>query len=264
MGVWRRSLTWEGTTTTEPSELRSGFQPGGHAWDPKRYDIPELLATSTQTRMQPIYYGSNHTFLVTLDAGQEGKSLAVYKPARGEYPLYDFPTGTLYKREVATWVLSCMLGWQVIPPTVVAHGKHGIGSVQLYIEAEASGEIDADDLRKLVLIDLMANNADRKAEHCLPGPDNSLWGIDHGLTFNVAPKLRTVLWHFAGEPIGDDEQMKMLDVVDALDSPSEPLACSLRDLLSPQEIRALSQRAERLVDFGEFPNPRYKPVPYRW
>lgn len=240
-----------------------GYQPGGNAWHPDRPDLLELLATARHTRMQPIYYGSNHTFLVTLDAGADGTSLCVYKPARGEYPLYDFPPGTLYAREVAMWVLSRMLGWRVVPPTIAGSGRHGVGSLQLFIEAAPQAEIDATDLRKLVLLDLLANNADRKAEHCLPGPNNTLWGIDHGLTFNVQPKLRTVLWHFAGEPIAEEECTRVRELLHCMTGP-DPLAVQLRRLLSRQEVRALRQRASHLLELGQFPNPRYKPVPYRW
>ena len=110
----------------EPED-QPGFQPGGQAWDPDRPDILELLQIADQSQVYPIYQGSNHTFLTVLDAGEAGKSLAVYKPARGEYPLYDFPSGTLYKREIGAWLVDRILGWHLVPPTVESGGKYGSG-----------------------------------------------------------------------------------------------------------------------------------------
>jgi hypothetical protein len=177
------------------------YQPAGRAWNPYREDVVVLLERAGEVAIQPIYYGSNHTFLVTLDAGAFGRSLAIYKPARGEYPLYDFPSGSLYKREIATWLVDTLLGWAVVPPTVATRGTHGVGSLQLFIEAGDAEDITVTDLQRMTLLDLVANNADRKGEHCLVTPGGKLWGIDHGLTFHAQPKLRTVLWHFAGRPI---------------------------------------------------------------
>jgi hypothetical protein len=241
-----------------------GFQPQGKAWNPRRQDIAQLLESATPTDIQPIYYGSNHTFLVTLDGGVAGKSLGVYKPARGEYPLYDFPTGTLYRREAAMWVLDILLGWELVPPTVVSAGRYGRGSVQLFIESRSEGEIEVGELQRLVLLDVIANNADRKAEHCLVGRDDSLWGIDHGLTFNAQFKLRTVLWHFAGEPIPDEhchDLRKLRTVLARCDTPD---VRRLSQLISKQEFIALRHRVDAVIREGEFPDPRYKAVPYRW
>jgi hypothetical protein len=241
-----------------------GFQAQGRAWDPRRPDIATLLGSARITAIQPVYYGSNHTFLITLDGGAAGTSLAVYKPARGEYPLYDFPTGTLYRREVGMWLLDNILRWDLIPPTVVSTGRYGMGSVQLFIEAETEGAIDVADLQRLVLLDAIANNADRKAEHCLLGRDGSLWGIDHGLTFNVQFKLRTVLWHFAGEPIPGNQQADLRELRNALARCDAPHVRRLTELLTRQEFIALRQRVDRVVREAIFPNPRHKAVPYRW
>jgi hypothetical protein len=226
--------------------------------------VPTLLERADHVRLQPIYYGSNHCFLVTVDGGDAGCSFAVYKPARGEYPLYDFPSGTLYRREVATWLISRALGWSVVPPTVVTRGRYGIGSLQLFIESYDEGEIALKELRHLALLDVMLNNADRKSEHCLLGEGGKLWGIDHGLTFHVQPKLRTVLWHFASLPLDDTERCDVERLVAALQRCKAPEVKAARELVSGAEWRALLERAHRLADSGRFPDPRYKSVPYRW
>lgn len=241
-----------------------GFQAQGRAWDPMREDIVTLLRTAEQVAVQPIYYGSNHTFLVTLDAGESGRSFAVYKPARGEYPLYDFAHGTLYRREVASWLLDHVLGWCLVPPTVVARGQYGVGSLQIFIESYSQGEIELAELRRLALLDILLNNADRKSEHLLLGDEGKLWGIDHGLTFHAQPKLRTVLWHFAGEPLADEERSDLDRGLKALEGRKGNEADELRELLAPVEWRALLQRLRRLLETGRFPDPRYKAVPYRW
>jgi hypothetical protein len=245
------------------SGASNGYQAQGQAWDPSRPDIVDLLQTANQVEIEPIYYGSNHTFLVTVESDGAGRSLAVYKPARGEYPLYDFPNGSLYRREIASWVVNDILGWNVVPPTVNSQGAYGVGSLQLFIEAQQSGEIALLELRRLCLLDILYNNADRKAEHCLVGDQGKLWGIDHGLTFHYQPKLRTVLWHFAGSKIASDDlaDLKRLRIVLTQNSVREP---KMRELLSKREWNALLARLDRLIADGCFPDPRYKAVPYRW
>lgn len=241
----------------------NGYQTQGQAWDPARPDIIDRLKASAQVEIEPIYYGSNHTFLVTLEDAEAGRSLAVYKPARGEYPLYDFPNGTLYRREIASWVVNQLLGWNVIPPTVSTEGVYGVGSLQLFIEGYPGGEITVLELRRLCLLDILYNNADRKAEHCLVGEHGKLWGIDHGLTFHYQPKLRTVLWHFAGTKIAADDlaDLKRLRISATRRNGDDP---DLRQLLSRREWNAFLMRLDRLIADGCFPDPRYKPVPYRW
>lgn len=241
-----------------------GYQSRGRAWDPGRTDIIELLQEARHSHVAPIYYGSNHCFLVTLDAGAAGRSLAVYKPARGEYPLYDFPNGTLYRREVGSWIVSSLLGWHLVPPTVVTHGAYGVGSLQLFIESYTEGEIQVQELARLVLLDLILNNADRKSEHCLLAENGKLWGIDHGLTFHVQPKIRTVLWHLAGAELPSGERADLRNLLLRLKRERDPRTHQLRDLISAAEWRALLQRIERIASYDRFPDPRYKPVPYRW
>ncbi|MGH7862885.1 MAG: SCO1664 family protein, partial [Candidatus Dormibacteraceae bacterium] len=165
-----------------------------------------FLAEGEAIASQPIGWGSNYSFLLVLRRGEEQR-LAVYKPRRGEVPLWDFPDGTLYRREYAAFLVSQALGWDFIPPTIIGNGPHGVGSIQLYVDADQ--ETDADKLRetneaelmRIFLFDVFANNADRKRGHCLRDRGGKLWGIDHGLTFNRDAKLRTVIWDFRGEPI---------------------------------------------------------------
>lgn len=246
------------------TESLEKYQEGGHAWHPCRPDVVALLLDSSHRQCKPIYYGSNHTFLVTLHSDGEGESLAVYKPARGEYPLHDFPQGTLYRREIAAWLLDRLLGWSVVPPTVETRGQYGVGSLQLFIEALEEAQIDIERLRRMALFDVIANNADRKVDHCLPARDGKLWGIDHGLTFHSQGKLRTVLWHFAGTPLTEDELADVERLQAELDRTRRPEARELRDRISVAEWRALCMRLERLIETRRFPDPRYKPVPYRW
>ena len=154
-------------------------------------------------------WSSNATFLVnaTLD---DVEVPAVYKPQRGERPLWDFPEGTLCNREVAAYELSDALGWSIVPETVLRDGPYGIGMVQRFVDHDPDDhyftllEAHLDDFQRFAAFDVLANNADRKGGHCLQAKfDGHIWGIDHGLTFNAVDKLRTVIWDFAGEPVPD-------------------------------------------------------------
>src|SRR4051812_37946059 len=169
-----------------------------------------LLLESEITASKLIPWGSNYSFAVALEMRDGREQLAVYKPRSGEAPLYDFPEGTLFLREVAAYRLNKMLGWEIVPPTVIREGPHGVGSVQIYVEPmQESSEWDPRrfwsdcslEIERLVLFDHIANNADRKLNHCLRDVRGKVWGIDHGLTFNESPKLRTALWQFVGQPI---------------------------------------------------------------
>jgi uncharacterized repeat protein (TIGR03843 family) len=200
-------------------------------------------------------WSSNATFLVTVCHGAE-QLTAVYKPARGERPLWDFPGG-LYLREVAAYALSEALGWRLVPETIVRQdAPFGPGSLQRFVDADFSqhyftlvedpGRHQA--LRAMGAFDLVANNADRKAGHCLLDGDGHIWGVDHGLCFHSEPRLRTVIWEFGGEPI-PAELLPDLERV-ATSVPSE-----LDELLSPAERRAIARRARRTIDRGRFPDP---------
>jgi uncharacterized repeat protein (TIGR03843 family) len=207
---------------------------------------------------------SNYTYLADVDA-DGAQTLAVYKPARGEIPLDDFPEGTLGKREVAAHLVSEALGWRIVPPTVYrSSGPHGPGSLQLFIHADFHQHYFTllptrrADFQAMAAFDWIVNNADRKGGHCLLDPDGHIWGVDNGLTFHPLPKLRTVIWDFAGEPVPAGLQADAARLARCLLS-SDPLVPSLAALLSPQEIRALARRARGLAELERYPEP-----PSRW
>ena len=200
-------------------------------------------------------WSTNATFLVAVKLDGE-ETLAVYKPERGERPLWDFPSG-LYKREVAAYRLSEMLGWELVPPTIVRDDAPlGTGSLQLFVPADFDQNYfnfhedpaHRERLERMCAFDLIANNADRKAGHCLLDEHGRVWAIDNALTFNVDPKLRTVIWQFGGEPI-PEPILGDLRRLTGSDLPS-----SLAELLEPDERKALRRRARALVNAATFPN----------
>ena len=201
--------------------------------------------------------GSNYTFLVELRLdGDYG--YGIYKPRKGEIPLWDFPSGTLYKRECAAYLLSEILGWDFIPYTLIRDGPHGIGSVQHYVEHNPKenyytlDESSADQLKQVACFDLVANNTDRKAGHVLIDPDGKLWGIDQGLTFHEDTKIRTVIWDFAGDPIPDHLLETLLNFMKSLESPQGRML-DLLELLLPEEISSLHRRIEWVLADGSLP-----------
>ena len=200
-------------------------------------------------------WSTNATFLVvvTLD-GQE--TLAVYKPERGERPLWDFPSG-LYKREVAAYRLSETLGWELVPPTIMRDDAPlGTGSLQLFVQADFDqnyfdfheNPAHRERLERMCAFDLIANNADRKAGHCLLDDTGRVWAIDNALTFNVDPKLRTVIWQFGGEPIPGPILGDLKRIAD------RDLPPTLAELLEPDERQVLRRRARALVKAAKFPH----------
>lgn len=204
-------------------------------------------------------WGSNYTFLVYINY-EDLHLPAVYKPERGERPLWDFPEGTLYKRETAAYVVSESLGWGFVPPTVARDGDEGPGSVQFLVDVDPEGhyfnfkEEEKEVLKPIVAFDILANNADRKGGHVLRDRSGEVWAIDHGLCFHADPKLRTVIWDFAGEPIPGSIIESIKRFRDLL-GPSSELHGLLRQLLAPDEITALRRRADRLIKAGCFPAP---------
>lgn len=222
-----------------------------------------LLERAEILECKGLPWGSNYTYAVVLvDAELDGRQvLGIYKPRRGEVPLWDFPDGTLYRRERAAYVLSQHLGWPFVPPTVIRDGPYGIGSVQLYIEPDTRASYElfrrqmATEVQRIAVFDCLANNADRKAGHFLLGrQDGRLWGIDHGLTFNTAPKLRTVVWDYCDEPI---PELFLADLLALRNSPERltALCDELDALLLPNELEAFSRRLDRTIDQARFPSP---------
>ncbi|NOX61169.1 MAG: SCO1664 family protein, partial [Chloroflexi bacterium] len=201
----------------------------------------------------------NYALLVTV-RDRDAETLAIYKPRRGERPLWDFPHGTLYLREYAAYLLSEALGWSLVPPTVLREGVYGPGSVQWCIESDPEVHYytiypnHADDFRRIALFDIVANNADRKAGHCLLDERGKIWSIDHGICFHAEWKLRTVIWDFAGEPI-PAEMLADLQALRRKLASEQGFARALARLLLPEEIEALCQRLEDLIALGHFPHP---------
>jgi hypothetical protein len=221
-------------------------------------DAREWLANGELSVIGRVAWSSNATFLATVTVDSTDV-LAVYKPRRGERPLWDFPDGTLYRRELAAYEVSEALGWGIVPATIVRDGPLGPGAVQLFVDHDPEEHYfelltgHADRLREFAVYDVVVNNADRKAGHCLLGrADGVIVGIDHGLTFHAAWKLRTVIWDFAGERVPAATVDDLCRLADALDG---PLGDRLGSLLSPVEADALQQRTRALVRAGRLPEP---------
>lgn len=213
----------------------------------------QLLHDGTVDIVGRMPWSSNATFLVDLRCG-ETTARAIYKPLRGERPLWDFPSG-LYRREVAAYLLSEAMGFGVVPPTVIRDGPLGEGSLQWFVEADHQEHYFTiyekrtdlhDRLRLMAVLDIVANNTDRKSGHCLLGHDGGIWGIDHGLCFARDFKLRTVIWEFGGEPVPGEAIAPLHRLVQSV-----PLEVAV--LLDDNEVAAIQERAEWLLQQGNFP-----------
>ncbi|MFD9727523.1 SCO1664 family protein [Streptomyces sp. NPDC059072] len=252
-------------------------------------ELEELLAKGELTVVGRIREASNAVLLCTVTYGGESAD-CVYKPVKGERPLWDFPDGNLAQREVAAYLVSEATGWGLVPTTVLRDGPYGEGMVQHWIEAageddpaagllalvdgEEAGEgwkavafadvgegrtallVHADDprLRRLSVLDAVINNGDRKGGHLLPAPDGRLYGIDHGVSFHTEDKLRTLLWGWAGEPLTDEAREVLTDLAARL-AEGAPLATRLAELITPVELAAVRERVARLLDTGTHPEP---------
>jgi uncharacterized repeat protein (TIGR03843 family) len=229
----------------------------------------ELLEHGEITVRGKFLWGSNFTFLV--DVARESELLkAVYKPTRGERPLWDFPPSSLAHREVAAYLVSEGLGWGLVPETIYRRkGPVGAGSLQRYIEHDPDNHFfnfspeNRQRLRAVVVFDLLINNADRKGGHVILTEDDQIWLIDHGVCFHTEDKLRTVLWDFAGEEIPQNLLTDLACLVDQLRS-GENLSDKLSAHLSRGELRALARRAEQLIETAVFPDPDPDRRPYPW
>ena len=203
---------------------------------------------------------------------EDGDLLAVWKPTIGERPLFDFPIGTLTRREVAAFRLSEATGWAIVPPTVLRDGPYGEGMLQEWIdvdpEVDVIGLVNDDDprLRRIATFDAVVNNTDRKAGHLLPIAGGHLHAVDHGVTFSTEPKLRSVLWAWEDEPFDGEELAGLARVRDGLGKGGVPgpLAVVLTELLSLEEIEATRVRVAALLESGRFPgpNPDWPAIPW--
>jgi len=223
----------------------------------------------------------------------------VYKPVRGERPLWDFPDGTLAGREVASYLVSRALGWSVIPETILREGPLGPGMVQRWVNSVdnhnehgdrldlvdlvpagavpegfrevlravdgAGAEVSlvhADDprLHRMAVLDVLLNNADRKGGHALEGLDGAVYGVDHGICLHTEPKLRTVLWGWAGERV---EPELLTDIGTFVTEMSGSIGDALAPHITDAEIEALAARGQRLLDHPGMPMPRSsRPIPW--
>ncbi|MFG2116468.1 SCO1664 family protein [Streptomyces sp. NPDC048718] len=262
------------------------------AADPARRPRPggpggviDLLSRGELTVRGRIREASNAVLYCSVaHAGEEAD--CVYKPVAGERPLWDFPDGTLAQREVAAYELSEAMGWGLVPPTVLREGPYGEGMVQLWVEPDPSATLlalvddeeagegwkavgpaqvdedrtallvhaDAPQLRRLAVLDAVINNSDRKGGHLLPTADGRLYGIDHGVSFHVDDKLRTLLWGWAGEELTDEATAALRALGERL-APGTVLADRLAALLTGAEVTALRRRVAVLLEAGRHPVP---------
>lgn len=253
--------------------------------------MPDTLATGEIEVEGRLVDASNVALRVWV--GEE-RIRAIYKPVRGERPLWDFPDGTLAGRELATRLVATAGGWTCIPETVLRDGPLGPGSVQRWVgplepadsdlvQVSPAGQVPeghlpvvgveledgtpmvvshADDerLASLTVLDLVLNNTDRKASHLIED-DGHLWGIDHGVTLHAEPKVRTVFWGWASDPLPEHEIQRLSRLLAALEG---DLTTSLSDLLVPAEVEALRLRTRKLLEVGEFPAPTGGRYPLPW
>ncbi len=217
--------------------------------------VLELLRCGDMEILGLLPYASNATLLSRIRNGSD-ETLAVYKPRRGERPLWDFPDGTLCLREFAAWVVDQALGWDLVPPTVLREGPAGFGAVQLWVDEDEEVDVrevlrtHPADLARLAVFDVVVNNADRKAGHLVVDASGKLWSVDHGICFAAEPKLRTVIWAFEGDPV-DAEHLRDLERLLG----SENTFPALDRLLSSSEIAALRARVEALLQTKCYPSP---------
>ncbi len=226
---------------------------------------------------------SNATLFCDIELdGTEAR--CVYKPVAGERPLWDFPDGTLAAREVAAYAVSEASGWDIVPPTVMRDGPFGPGMCQLWVDVDPSvhlidvvppsrlpadwlrvldalgsggqpvvlGHADDVRLRRMAVLDAVTNNADRKGGHVLPLDNGQVLGVDHGVSFHVESKLRTVLWGWAGDPFSAEESWVLGRMAEQLDG---DLGSRLSSLLTVAEVRATRRRLDGLLAAGRFPLP---------
>lgn len=228
-----------------------------------------LLRTADLVIEGRLVDASNGTFFARLGTDETSSPACVYKPVRGERPLWDFPNGTLANREYAVYLIAEATGWAVVPPTVLRDGPFGPGMAQWWIEdatCEGLVQIDQDPdgsirlshadhavLRRIAVLDIVVNNADRKGSHLLRDPEGEIWAIDHGVCLHAEPKLRTVLWGWAGSALTDAEVGALRVLQRALDA---ELGVELAAVLSPHERSALAERVATLLSVGALPAPQ--------
>ncbi len=244
-----------------PLELRKKL-PGSQfidSDDSRMFKVGTILQKGEIIDCKPWPKGSNCVFLLSLR--REGENIrAIYKPRQGEIPLYDFPQGTLYQREYAAYLVSQALRWFLVPPTVIRDGPLGIGVLQWFVMTNAGTNYTellkkrTPEFKRIAAFDWLINNADRKGSHCLEGTDGRLWLIDHGLTFHIIPKLRTVIWDFSEEPIPEELLPDLGLLYQQLTSTDSDLTAALSRLLTATELEALGERLTAMLRCPVFPS----------
>lgn len=238
-------------------------------WRPHDPHVMEALRDAAILDLRLVYHSSNYVFIAWLEHDEHGRGLGVYKPARGEQPLWDFPDG-LYRREIAAYELSELLGWSLVPPTVERDGEHGMGSMQLFIEHDPRQHYfelrDRDDydwqLARFAAYDLVANNADRKGGHLLLDDREHIWGIDNALCFHREQKLRTVIWDYSGTELPEEWLEDLRRVRNCL-AAGDPGTERFTALLSAREVAAVIERIDALVAHPVLPEMYpYRCVPW--
>lgn len=232
-------------------------------------EILDILMQGEMDLQGQFVLGSNYTFLVNLTL--HSKSIdAVYKPLKGEAPLWDFPSETLAARETAAFVVSEALGWNLVPPTAIREGgPFGRGSLQHFIPHQPEVNYFSFDqetrgkLRAATLFDLIINNADRKGSHIILDEEGHIWLIDHGLCFHPLPKLRTVIWDFSGEKI-DKGLVGDLKILSEKMNDDAELKMKLKRLLNSDEISALKARILDIINHPFFPRPDINKRQFPW
>ena len=228
---------------------------------------PEILQRGEVEVLGRLPYSSNYTFLARLRLDEE-ETLAVYKPRRGERPLWDFPPGSLASRERAAYLVSRAAGWDIVPTTVIrADAPLGEGSLQLFIEHDPEVHYFTlmhdrlDEFARFAAFDVVVNNADRKSGHVIEDAEHRLWAVDHGLTFHVDDKLRTVIWAFADEPLAKEVRADLGRLGRALSEGG--MGTELEGMLAPAEVEATLGRVEALLVEDSFPAPGTdRPLPW--
>lgn len=221
--------------------------------------VLEILSSGALEVLGLMPYSSNYVFLADVFLADD-KVQAVYKPRRGERPLWDFPRGTLAARELASYLVSEAGGWGIVPPTVLrGNAPLGSGSLQHFISHDLDRhyltmEDRLEEFEAFAAFDIVINNADRKSGHAIEDAVGKLWAVDHGLSFNVEDKLRTVIWEFAGEPVAAEQRARLETLAGKLKDEAG-LREALAGLLSVEEIAATAGRTSRLLEVGCYPAP---------
>ena len=220
----------------------------------------QLLRSGSLSVEGQLIDASNATLFCEVTMG-DLSAACVYKPVTGERPLWDFPDGTLAARETAAWLVSSETGWDIVPPTVLRDGPFGPGMCQLWIDVDETVDLvelarsDHPDLRRMAVFDAVINNADRKGSHLLPTPDGHIYGVDHGVTFHVEDKLRTLLWRWRGDPLPGEAVETLERLLRELTAAGSQFAAELARLVSRREYAATELRIRRLLDTGRYPMP---------